>query len=426
MTILAHKIRIYPHKKHQTLCKKSCGCKRFAYNWALNEWNEQYKNGNKPSEGELRKQLNAIKKKQFPWMYEVSKCCVQNAIMDLGIAFKRFFEGIAEYPQFKKKFVHDSFTLDNEKFKICGKKIYLSKIGWIRMAEGFKYLNAKLLSVTVSVEADQWYASIACEIPSQDKQPLLPFEDFVYGVDRGVRYYADSNGQHQAVPRSYRKAEKKLRRVQQSLSRKYEAAKRDKRELKESKNYQKQRVRVARVHKRVRDVRADWLHKLTTDIVRNNQTIVIEDLNVKGMVKNHHLAKSILDAGFGEFKRQIHYKSILYGRTLIQADRWYASSKICSVCGVKTKQRLPLHVREWTCEHCGAVHDRDVNAATNLKLGGIKCLVSQGADSSSVTACGEFLPLVLYGNPCNTKAPRKTRKRKKQEINSVSTMCRNV
>jgi putative transposase len=420
MTILAHKIRLYPNNKQKTFFSKSCGCRRFAYNWALNEWNEQYKNGHKPNEGELRKQLNTIKKKAFPWMYEVSKCCVQNAIMDLGIAFDRFFDGLAEHPKFKKKFVHDSFTLDNENFKVCGTKIYLAKIGWIRMVEQFKYAGAKLLFVTVSVEAGQWYASITCEIPTRDKQLLLPFEDFVFGIDRGVRSYADSNGKHTDVPRSYRKAEKKLRRSQQSLSRKYEAAKRDKRELKESKNYQKQRVKVARIHKRVHDIREDWLHKFTTDIVRNNQTIVIEDLNVQGMVKNRCLAKSILDAGFGEFKRQLSYKSQWCGRTLIQASRWYASSKICSVCGVKTKQRLPLHVREWKCEHCGATHDRDVNAAVNLKQGGIKCLVLLNAGSSSVSACGEFLPLVLYGNPCDTKAPRKSRKRKKQEINSIS------
>jgi putative transposase len=382
----------------------------------LNEWNKQYENGDDPKEDKLRKQLNSIKEQQFPWMYDVSKCCAQHAIMDLGVAFDRFFKGLSAHPTFKRKNVNDSFYLDNCNFKIKGKRIKLARIGEVRMAEEFRYKNAKLLSVTVSLDAGEWYASIACEVPDKGKQFLLPFDDFVYGSDVGCHQYVYSNGELNEVPRAYRKAEKRLRRQQKSQSRKYEAAKREKRDLKDSKNYQKQCVKVAKVHQKTRRIREDWLHKLTTDIVRNNQTIVIEDLNVKGMVKNHHLAKSITDAAFGKFKKLLEYKSVLHGRTLIIADRWYPSTKTCSSCQVKTKQKLGLHVREWICEHCGVIHHRDVNAAINLKLGGLRLLVSLRAGSSSVTACGEFKPLVLYGIPLDTKAPRNVRKKKKQEV----------
>ena len=430
MSILSHRIRLYPCNKHKTLCSKSAGVGRFSYNWALDEWNKQYENGEKPNEASLRKQLNSIKDKEFPWMYEVSKCCPQQSIRNLGTAFDRFFKGVSERPKFKKKGVHDSFYLDNLNFKIKGKQIYLAKIGWIRMSEEFRYEDAKLLSATISREADQWYVSISCEVQDSPKQPLLPFDDFAVGEDVGVRCYADSNGDISEVPRSYRTYEKRLKRAQRSLSRKYESAKNAGKQLKDCKNYQKQKQKVAKLHQRISNVRKDWLHKLTTDIVKNNQTIIIEDLNVKGMIKNRRLAKSIQDASFGEFRRQLEYKSVLCGRTLILANRWYPSSKLCSSCHVKTKQKLGLHVRRWTCEHCGAEHDRDVNAAVNLKLDGLHYLASLRSGSSSESACGEFLSLVLFGKLNNTKTPRNPRKRKKQEENGisqcVSTLCRNA
>ena len=159
MTILAHKIRLYPNDKQKTLLAKSCGVSRFAYNWALAEWKRQYENGEKPNETKLRRDLNALKKEQFPWMYEVSKCCPQQAIKDLGIAFSRFFKGLAKYPKFKKKFVNDSFYLDNLNFRLRDGKIHLARIGEIRLGEKLRF-EGKFLSATISREANQWYISI--------------------------------------------------------------------------------------------------------------------------------------------------------------------------------------------------------------------------------------------------------------------------
>jgi putative transposase len=416
MTILAHTIRLYPNNKQRTLLAKSCGTARFSYNWALAEWGRQYEAGDKPSEAKLRKQLNAIKKEQYPWMSEVSERCAKYAIKNLGVAFDRFFNGLGKYPKFKKKFVNDRFTLDNERFFVKGKKISLTMIGEIRLAEKLRF-EGKLLWATISREADRWYVSI--QIETEDKQKLQQ-NGKVIGIDVGVRQYANSEKRFNEVPRAYRKSERKLRRLQQSLSRKKDS----------SSNRNKVRIKVARQHAKVKNIRQDWLHKLSTEIIQNNEIIGIEDLNVKGMVRNKHLAKSITDACFGEFRRQLNYKSKWYGRTLVVANRWYASSKICSVCGAKTKQRMSLDVRKWTCEHCGTSHDRDINAAVNLKFYAL--LTQINAVSSTVSACGEFSASDFIADFIGDeiKQPQKTRKRKKQEENNVSqcvgTLCRNV
>ena len=399
MTVLAHKIRLYPNKKQATLLSKSCGTARFSYNWALSEWKRQYESCEKPNDVKIRRELNAIKHEEFPWMQEVSKCCVQEAIINLGTAFKRFFNNQSKYPVFKKKFINDSFTLSSGNFEVKQKHIRLAKIGNVRLGEKFRFESIRLISITISREADQWYVSIQCEINDVQK---LPKTNKTTGIDRGVREYVDSDGNFYEVPRSFRCKERKLRRLQQSLSRKQKG----------SKNRVKAKLKVAKCYKKIKDIRNDWLHKLTTKIVRENDVICVEDLNVKGMVKNKRLAKSILDAAFGEFSRQLIYKCRWYGRTLVIADRWFPSSKICSSCSVKTKQKLGLHVREWTCENCGTKHHRDINAAINL---------DNYAGSLSVSACGEFLPLALQDLSCKVKVPRKTRNRKKQESNTILT-----
>ena len=401
MIIVGHKIRLYPNRKQKILLAKSCGTARFAYNWALHNWQEQYEAGGKPNEGDLRKHLNSIKREEYPWMLDVSKCCPQRAIQNLGDAFNGFFAGVSEEPTYKKKGIDDKFYLDNISFHLKGKRIHLAKIGNVRIAENLRF-EGKLLSATISRQADQWYVAINVEV---EELPQPSETNKSIGIDLGVREYVDSDKVHKELPRAYRKAERKLRRLQQNLSRK----------KKGSNNRKKAKVKVAHCHLKVANIRNDWLHKYTTNIIKNNDIIGIEDLSVKGMSKNHHLAKSILDAGFGECKRQLIYKSVFYGRTLIQANRFYPSSKTCSSCNEKTNQKLGLHVRSWTCEHCGAAHDRDENAAINLKNGALKC-AEQNAGSSTASACGEFLPLVLHGSLCNTKAPRKTRKRKKQEV----------
>ena len=364
--ICAHKIALdpTPGQEHQFRC--AAGCARFAYNWALAEWERQYKVGEKPSEGALRKQLNAIKREQYPWMYESTKRAPQQAIMNLGRAFDGFFKKQSRYPRFKKKGIHDSFRADNGPgtFQTDGRKIRLPKIGWIKIRECLRF-EGKLIAATVSRRAQRWYVSIQVEI---EDEPITRKNHGVVGVDLGINHLATlSTGEHIEGPRPLKSSLKRLRMLSKAVSRK----------KKGSENRQKAKMKLARQHARVSDIRNDALHKLTTDLVRRFDVIVIEDLNVTGMLSNKRLAKSISDMGFGEFRRQLGYKAEQYGSEIFVADRWYPSSKTCSVCGFVNKELLRSDY-EWTCSECGTVHDRDKNASQNLK---------QLAGSFSVTAC---------------------------------------
>ena len=350
--ILSHKIRIYPNHEQEKFLKKSCGVARFAYNWGLEEWQNQYKNGGKPNRFKLDKQFNSIKKQEFPFVCEVSKCCSQIAFANLGKAYKNFFDRRAKYPKFKKKGIHDSFGLDNLNFRVDGKHIKLAKMAPMRMAEPLRF-DGKIVSGTVSRAADKWYISIAVEVK---KDLTLPKTGKFVGVDLGVKDIAiTSDGCKFANPRWIQKSEKKLKRLQRELSRRQRASKRRERT----------RLRLARQHNRITNQRKDWLHKITTYLIRSYDVIALEDLNVRGMVKNHNLAKSITNVAFGEFNRQIEYKAQMYGKQIYRVDRFFPSSKTCSNCGC-VQEKMPLHVREWTCPDCGAHHDRDINAATNL------------------------------------------------------------
>ena len=348
----SHKIRIYPNREQEQFLKKSCGVARFAYNWGLAEWERQYKNGGKPNHLKLKKQFNGIKQVEFPFVYEVSKCCSETAFANLGKAYKNFFDRRAKYPKFKKKGIHDSFGLANDVFHVDGKHIKLAKMKPMRMAEELRF-DGKIMSGTVSRVADKWYISIAVEI--RRDLTVQKTGKFV-GVDLGVKDIAvTSDGCKFANPRWIHKSEKKLKRLRRELARRHRASKRRERT----------RLRLARQHDRVANQRKDWLHKITTYLVRKYDVIALEDLNVRGMVKNHNLAKAITNVSFGEFNRQIEYKAQMYGKQIYRIDRFFPSSKTCSNCGC-VQEKMPLHVREWTCPDCGAHHDRDINAATNL------------------------------------------------------------
>jgi len=350
--ILAHKIRIYPNREQEQFLKKSCGVARFAYNWGLEEWERRYQNGGKINRFKLDKIFNSVKKKEFPFVCEVSKCCSQIAFRNLGRAYKNFFDRRTKFPHFKKKGVHDSFGLDNLNFCIDGKRIKLAKMQPMRMAERLRF-DGKIMSGTVSHVADKWYISIAVELR---KDLALPKTGKYAGVDLGVKDIAiTSDGCKFANPRWIQKSEKKLKRLNRELARRQRASKRRERT----------RLRLARQHDRVANQRKDWLHKITTYLVRKYDVIALEDLNVRGMVKNHNLAKAITNVSFGEFNRQIEYKAQIYGKHIYRVDRYFPSSKTCSNCGC-IQEKMPLQVREWICPDCGAHHDRDINAATNL------------------------------------------------------------
>lgn len=273
MILLSHKIQLSPNNKQSTYFSKACGVARFAYNWALNEWKLEYDAGLKPNETALRRKLNSIKKEQFPWMFEVTKNAPQMSIIHLGEAFKRFFKGVAKYPKFKKKGFHDSFTLTNDQFKVTENKIKIPHIGWVKLCESLRFIG-KIISATISRKADKWFVSITVEGNSVQ---TAHENQGVVGVDLGVKTLATlSTGEEIKGPKPHTVLLKRLKNLSRSLSRK----------IKGSKNRNKAKQKLARLHARISNIRLDALHKLTTSLVHRFNTIVIEDLNVRGMVKN--------------------------------------------------------------------------------------------------------------------------------------------
>lgn len=362
--IRAHKIRLYPNNVQATYFSKACGVARFAYNWGLSEWKRLYEAGEKVNEGMIRKALNSVKREQFPWMLEVTKCAAQLAIKDnLNKAFQNFFKGLKKgqnvgYPKFHKKGINDSFALSNDQFKIKEQSVKIPNLGWVRLAENLRF-DGKILSATISRTADKWYISIQVELP----EPIThTSENQAVGVDLGVKSLAAlSDGTSVVGSKASRKYEKQLKRLNQSLSRKIGAKKGEKK----SNNFLKTKRNLSRLYAKMANLRADETHKLTTMLTRKCNLIGIEDLNVKGMMSNHKLAHSVADMSFFEFRRQLEYKAEATNTQIIVADRWFPSSKTCSNCGT-VKSELTLSERVYHCE-CGFICDRDVNAAINLR-----------------------------------------------------------
>lgn len=359
--IRVQRIKLEINNKQKQYCAQAAGVARFAYNWALDQWRKEYAQGLKPNEANLRKKLNQIKKEQYPWMKRVTKSAPQQAIKNLGTAYKNFFNKIAKYPRFKKKGIRDSFRADNGPVKagldavqIIGCKMKLSRIGWVKLAEPLRFVGS-IQSVVISKIAEHWYASISVKI--KEPTPIIRENQGIVGVDLGITTFATlSTGEKIAAVKPYRNLLKRIRYVSRRLSKK----------IFKSKNWSKAKKRLARLHNRIANIRKDTIHKLTRKLTTNFEVICIEDLNVKGMVKNRRLARSIMDCSFYEFKRQLEYKSVWYGGVLEIADRFFPSSKLCSSCDEKNKN-LKLEQRTWTCITCGVEHDRDLNAAKNLK-----------------------------------------------------------
>ena len=372
--LIAHRIALDPTNKQRSYFAKGAGTARFAYNWALGEWRRLYEARKtdpalpQPTDAVLRRRLNEIKRATFPWMFDVTKCAAQEAIIDLGSAFRSFFEKRGRYPRFKKKGASDSFCAANEvgTFRIEDRRIKLPVIGWVRLRESPRF-DGVAKRVTVSRTADRWFASILFEVA--DTVAAMPPISAV-GVDLGVTDLAVlSDGTKIAGSKPHKKLLGRLRRANKALSRKKRG----------SRNALKAKQRLARIHARISNIRKDALNKLTTRLVGRYRRIGIEDLNVRGMVKNRRLARSIMDASFFELRRQLEYKARMHGATIVVADRFFASSKTCSCCG-SVKAELDLSQRVYSCENCGYEAERDVNAARNLE---------KLAASFAVTACGE-------------------------------------
>jgi len=358
----AYKYELDPNNQQRTILHRHAGVARFAYNWGLEQrielFKEQQGNARFTDAMKQHKLLNSLKRTQFPWMYQSSKCAPQEALRDLHQAFKNFYRGRKNekkvgFPRFKRKGVRDSFRLTGV-IRFIGRRIQLPRIGKVRLKERKScYYQGRLLSVTMGRRAHKWFVSITVEeeIPNP-----IPIKGKPVGVDLGIKTLATlSDGITFANPRALGRRIQKLRKLSKSLSRK----------KKGSKNREKAKLRVARMYLRIFNIREDTLHKLTTYLAKSHSRIVIEDLCVSGMMKNRRLARAIADVRFYEFRRQLEYKCQWYGSELIIASRTFPSSKRCSACGHKKKE-LSLSEREYECEECGLKIDRDLNAALNL------------------------------------------------------------
>ena len=342
----AHLIELDPTVKQCQFLAKACGVARYTWNWALAACEKHFvETGKIAIFADLKKQWN---KEKPEWVYESPKDANQQPFSNLQKAYANFFAKRARKPTFKKKNKsRDSFYVANDKFKLTATNVKLPLVGEVRLKEKPRF-EGRILSATVSRRADRWFISVSFDLPDT----IIAAPDRSLGVDLGIKDLAvTSDGVRIPNPKHFKKAARRLRLSQRKVSRRQKG----------SANREKARRKVEKLHYKISCCRKDTLHKATTLIARSAQTVVIEDLNVKGMVKNHNLAKAISDCGFFEFRRQLEYKV----KDLIVADRFFPSSKLCHKCGVK-KTELTLSQRSWTCT-CGATHDRDLNAALNLK-----------------------------------------------------------
>ncbi|HID0730059.1 TPA: RNA-guided endonuclease InsQ/TnpB family protein [Campylobacter jejuni] len=376
MTI-SHKIELIPNNKAKTHFKKAFGCSRLAYNWGLAKWQEYYKQGIKKSHLELKKEFNAIKKEQFPFVYEVSKYATQQPFLNLNFAFQAFFRDLKKakvsYPKFKKK--RESFGSyyiggDQVSFK---KEKYLKvpNLGLVKMREKLRF-EGKINSVTISQKANKFFASFSVEINEENfhkTHEKVLNTDNCLGIDVGLKSFISlSNGLQIKASKPLNKLNRLLVKRARQLSKKQHAKTKQEilQGIKKSNNYKKTSIKLNKLHSKISNIRADFLHKLSSLIIRNFNYIGLEDLNIKGMLKNHHLAKAISDVSFYEFKRMLSYKSQYHKRKIIEAPRFYPSSKTCSSCK-SIKEDLKLKDRIYHCKECGLSIDRDYNASLNLK-----------------------------------------------------------
>ena len=372
--ILAKKVRLYPTKEQEQKLWQSVGTARFIYNYTLAKQEENYRNGGKfISDGTIRKELTQLKKFELIWLNEVSNNVTKQAVKDACNAYKKFFKGLAKKPKFKsRKKSKPSFYNDPIKLKIKEKKVLIEKVGWIKINEQIlsdtKYNNPR-----ITYDNKYWYLSVGLEMEKEQKK----LTDISLGVDLGLKDLAIcSDGtvfKNINKTKKVKKLEKKLKQKQRQISRKYEMNKIKKEgggrcQFIKTKNIEKLENTTKLIHRKLTNIRNNYLHQVTTSIVKNKPyRIVIEDLNVSGMMKNKHLSDSVRKQCFNKFRQYITYKSELNGIELVVADRFYPSSKICNQCGF-IKRDLKLKDRIYRCSHCGAVIDRDYNASLNLSM----------------------------------------------------------
>jgi putative transposase len=416
----AHKIRMNPAPEQVEYLKRACGTRRFVYNWGREQWEKQYhaykleqetipeeqRVLKPPNALALKKQFHAVREEAYPWTYDVTKCVVEGAFDDLGRAYSNFFAGRAEYPKYKKKGKsHESFYLSNDKFTLGSHWIAIPglgrfildqrhrekdrgklrrKLGTVNLAEKLRFVEegkastptkkrtrrkqvvckrVKILGATVSCEAGHWYVSIQVEITRE--RPNTP--EPVVGVDVGLKTAAAvSDGRRLENQKPLALHLKKLGKLQRKLSSKQKTKDPETKRTTFSKNYQKQRLKVARKHQQIANMRRDIQHKFTTELARTCGAIGIEDLNILGMMANRKLSRTVADSALGQLLQFLQTKVAASGGNLFLASRWFPSTKRCSGCG-HVKTRMPLKHRTYQCHVCGLVIDRDLNAALNLE-----------------------------------------------------------
>lgn len=379
MLLKTYKIRIYPNKAQEILINKTFGCCRLIYNDYLSITLKDKEENKKRTNWVEYCNVRLIQlKKDKEFLSEVYSQSLQNSVVKLNRAIKEHFTLKKGFPKFKKKSNDQSYNIP-QGCKVKDNKVYLPKVGWVKFRDN-RTIYGKIKTVTITKDCSgRYYACVNTEQEHNIQAQAPVSEDNTIGIDLGLTDYVTlSTGEKIENPKHYKKEDEKIQRLKRKMSKQ----KYDKETKRPSKRREKTRVKIAKLHRRIVDSKNDFLHKLSTRIVSENQAIVLENLKVGNMMKNHKLTRSVGEASWYKFKEMLRYKAEWYGKTFFQVDTFFPSSKLCSCCGFKN-DKLELKDRKWECNNCGVVHDRDINASINIKHNGLNTIMNRGTHGDS-------------------------------------------